>query len=130
MQIKISDLSNQLNEVLEEYKTDVTAAVNDVGHAVIKQLTNETRRNAPKNTGEYKKHISWKSAIKNAMGDKEYTWYVRGTNANLTHLLTNGHQLRNGGRTRANPFLKDAVENARIAYEKRLMEELDKLSQK
>lgn len=64
------------------------------------------------------------------MGDKEYIWYVRGSSANLTHLLTNGHQLRNGGRTHGDPFLKDAVENIKSTYEQRLKEELEKLSKK
>ncbi|WP_287448065.1 hypothetical protein [Sellimonas sp.] len=40
MKINASDLSNELNKMLEEYKGEVTAAVNNVGHDAIKQLTN------------------------------------------------------------------------------------------
>ncbi len=112
------NLSEEIKEILSEYHDEMVEEINEIGHNTIKQLTNETRRNAPKNTGKYKRHIAWTSRKENAIGDKKYIWYVKGKHYRLTHLLTDGHAKRNGGRVPGNPFLKNAVERAIAEYEK------------
>lgn len=112
------NLSEEIKKAISEYKNELTESINEIGHETIKQLTNESRRNAPKNTGSYKRHIAWMSKKNKRSGDITYTWYVKGESGRLTHLLVNGHALRDGGRVSGNPFLKNAVNNAVDKYEK------------
>lgn len=53
-----------------------------------------------------------------------YIWYVdsKDSNYRLTHLIVNGHALRNGGRSKANHFLSKAVDEVERDYLKAIEE--------
>ena len=114
--MKIDCLTEELNSILSDYRQEIVDNVNTIGHETIKELTNETRRTAPKRTGAYKKHIAWTSREERATGEKTYIWHVKGDYYRLTHLLAHGHATRDGGRVPGDPFLKNAVDNAIKSY--------------
>lgn len=114
--MEINNLAEEINSILSDYQQEIIDNINEIGHETIKELTNETRRTAPQNTGAYKKHISWTSRKEIATGEKKYIWYVKGNHHRLTHLLINGHATRNGGRVPGDPFLKNAVDSAIESY--------------
>ena len=50
-------------------------------------------------------------------GTKKYIWHVKAPDHRLTHLLVHGHATRNGGRTKADPFLQNALDTVLPEYE-------------
>lgn len=77
----------------------------------MKRLVKETKRTAPRKTGEYRKAITF-TRVKRLFGDT-FVWYARGKKGRLTHLLVHGHDMvRNGrvvGRVKGSPFLERAL---------------------
>ena len=69
----------------------------------------------------FKKNISSKE-IESVSGMKKYVWHVKAPDHRLTHLLVHGHDTPTGGRTRANPFLKNALAEVLPEYEKAVEE--------
>ena len=50
--VKPEELSDSLGQVLTLYAADVTARINAVGEAAMKDLGQATRRTAPKESGD------------------------------------------------------------------------------
>lgn len=109
--VKPSELSDSLGQVLTLYAADVTARINAVGEATMKDLVRETRRTAPKKSGDYRKAITY-TRVRGLAGDR-FIWYARGKAGRLTHLLVHGHDVvRDGrvvGRAKGNSFLERAL---------------------
>lgn len=109
--INPEELSGALGQVLTLYAADVTARINAVGEATMKDLVRETRRTAPKKSGDYRKAITY-TRVRELAGDR-FVWYARGKAGRLTHLLVHGHDVvRDGrvvGRAKGNTFLERAL---------------------
>lgn len=109
--VKPSELSDSLGQVLTIYASDITSRVNAVTEDTMKRLVKETKRTAPRKTGEYRKAITF-TRVKRLFGDT-FVWYARGKKGRLTHLLVHGHDMvRNGrvvGRVKGNSFLERAL---------------------
>lgn len=119
--IKPDQLGAALQETLGVYHADVTRRVNACSEAAAKALVKKTKVSAPKASGSYKKNIACKVLEKSPNGDK-YVWYVKPPDHRLTHLLVHGHRTRNGGRTKEDPFLKNAIDEVLPEYEKAVEE--------
>lgn len=109
--INPEELSGALGQVLTLYAADVTARINAVGEATMKDLVREARRTAPKESGDYRKAIT-STRVRGLAGDR-FIWYARGKEGRLTHLLVHGHDVvRDGrvvGRAKGNTFLERAL---------------------
>lgn len=120
--IKPGDLGKAIERELTIYSRDVTESLDEAASTAIKKLTNLTRKTAPVGRrGSYRKHISWMQDHKNARGSS-YVWYVRAPDYRLTHLLVRGHATKDGGRTKGNPFLQNALDEVLPEYEQRVEE--------
>ena len=120
--IKPGDLGKAIERELTIYSRDVTESLDEAASKEIKKLTNLTRKTAPVGRrGSYRKHISWMQDHKNARGSS-YVWYVRAPDYRLTHLLVRGHATKDGGRTKGNPFLQNALDEILPEYEQRVEE--------
>ena len=110
MSIKVDDLVEAVRGELEEYADEVTGDVKQAVKEVAKATVKEVKAKSPVKTGNYKK--SWgqvkvsetKGSVVISIRNKKYYW--------LTHLLENGHALKNGDRTRAFPHIKPAEDFA------------------
>lgn len=121
--IKPSDLGAAISEELTLYHENVVERVNRAGETAVKALVKKTKATAPVMTGDYKKRIT-SSVLPAKHGGKRYVWHVKAPDHRLTHLLVHGHATKNGGRTKADPFLKNAVDEVLPEFENAVEEAL------
>lgn len=117
-------LGAALAEELTIYGEAVTAAVDAASERAARALVERTRTTAPVGArGNYKRHIAYKELPgKSSRRGKTFAWYVKPPDHRLTHLLVHGHATKDGGRTKANPFLRAAVDQVLPAYEQEVEE--------
>lgn len=111
----VDNLSSAIVRELETYSEDVTESVKVVADDVMKDLVNNTKRDAPigARRGKYKKAISSKVST-NTKYKKILVWHVKAPHYRLAHLLNNGHVKRGGGRIAGDNHI---TKNERIAVE-------------
>lgn len=119
--IRPADLGDAIADALTIYSQEVTEEINRASEEAVKTLAKKTKATAPVASGSYKKNISSKLLKKGERGDT-YVWYVKAPDHRLTHLLVHGHATRNGGRTKKNPFLQNALDEVLPDYEKAIEE--------
>lgn len=124
--IGIEHLAKEIETTLTVYSKETTEKLKSIANKYSKILKKQTKANAPvgkRKDGKYKDSISCKKRWESANG-VSYVWYVNSKDSNyrLTHLLVNGHVKRNGGRTKPNNFLRDAVSEVTTDYLKEVEE--------
>jgi hypothetical protein len=126
--VKPGDLGAALERELTIYSEEVNEGLRQVTEESMKKLVKLTKASAPVGKrGNFKKNIT--ADYKGARGKSRKvsaTWYVRAPDYRLTHLLVHGHDKKNGGRTKPNPFLEDAVNQVLPEYEQAVEEVLKK----
>ena len=101
--VTVEEMGNIIQQEFEDYVQNTADDVKKLVEKVANDVTEEIKKNAPVDTGKYKK--SWKATkTKDGALSTEYTIHSVG-HYRLTHLLEFGHALRNGGRTRAFPHI-------------------------
>ena len=123
--VPLDKLGEAIGEQLTLYTTTVNDKIYKAGQKAVKELERKTKDTAPFNARAYHKHyvdsIATKSE-KERTGLSKHTWYVKPPAHRLTHLLVHGHATRDGGRTKADPFLKNALNEVLPEYEKAVEE--------
>lgn len=116
--IKPDQLGEALGELMNTYNEQVTEKVNNAGRKAGKQLVDRTRATAPVGyRGAFRKSIALKEEDAGHRM-KKFIWHVKPPNHRLTHLLVKGHATKDGGRTKADPFLTNALAEVLPEYEK------------
>ena len=110
-----NDLADLIAKELATYSDEVTEEVDKIAEQVADETVDELKETSPKRYGKYRR--SWKKK-KLANGSH----IVFNSIASLTHLLENGHPLRNGDRFNGIPHIKPAEEKAIQNFEKRIKE--------
>lgn len=136
--VQATELAVALEAQLSRYNQDVNDQLAEAVDASITKLVKLTKATAPKGKrhGQFAKNIAAeKSELKKARSKTHAglhgrvvraTWYVKAPDYRLTHLLVHGHEKKGGGRTKANPFLKNAVDQVLPEYEQAVQEVLSK----
>lgn len=120
--VSIDQLGNAIAQELTTYHKNVVEKLNVESEKAVKELVQKTKAAAPVGArGSFKRNISSKLLEERDRGNK-YVWYVKAPDHRLTHLLANGHATKDGGRTRADPFLANAVSEVLPKYEKAVKE--------
>lgn len=125
--IPLTKLGDAIAEELTMYRQDAQERVNKAGRKAIKEVERRTKDTAPFNARAYHRHyvdLITTTSEKSRTGDETHIWHVKAPGHRLTHLLANGHETRDGGRTRADPFLANAVAAVLPDYEKEVEEAL------
>lgn len=125
--IPFEGIGDAIAEELGLYQREVQEKLNKAGRKAIKELERKTKDTAPFNAGAYHQHYADLIATKeepSRLGDNTYTWYVKAPGHRLTHLLVHGHETKDGGRTKADPFLANALEAVLADYEREVEEAL------
>lgn len=120
------DLGIVLRDELQLYHKETIDDVNAAGERAAKKLVKLTKKTAPKKTGNYRKSLTFVTKENRATGDKEFIWGAKAPHHRLTHLLVKGHPTGNGGRTKGDPFLENAIETILPEYEREVEEALKK----
>lgn len=107
--IGVDQLGEAIARELTIYSDNVIEGIKNEAKSHVKQLVKDTKATAP--VGNRSKH--YRDSItskKTAETDRsiEYTWYVKGSDYRLSHLLEKGHALRDGGRTTGTHFIQNA----------------------
>jgi hypothetical protein len=121
--IEPKDLGDAIKKELTIYSSSVTEKINNVARAAVEKLVQLTKQTAPKGKRKSKKFansITYKETVKDR--GNEYTWYVKAPNHRLTHLLVHGHATKDGGRTKADPFLSNALDEVLPEFEHQVEE--------
>lgn len=100
MNTTINNLDSAIEDILEDYSTNITNAVNEQTEKAAEQLRKDISADAPVKTGKQKK--SWKVAKQKVAG-LDLLAIVHSTDYRKVHLLENGHLTRDGV-TRTKPI--------------------------
>lgn len=120
--ITIDNFDNTLQEILNEYKGEIANSVKKITHEVSKEFKDNTRRDAPRGKRKkFYKNIAIKKIRETPSGATDM-WYVKDPEYRLTHLIKNGHQTRNGGRTKSNDFIDKNYIIAEKDFEEKIKE--------
>ena len=130
--IHAGELGSAMEHALELYNQDVQEGIIRVTEDSMRNLVKKTRATAPvgQRKGRFKKNITadyqeLRRAKKLRGRTIRATWYVKAPDYRLTHLIVHGHATKDGGRTRANPFLQNALDSVLPEYEKEIEEVLE-----
>ena len=117
--LQSEDLTDAIMDMLTDYKKEVADGIFRVGKKAIKEIERKSIDTAPigrRVSGDHFRESIASKSEQDRLGNSTHIWYVKAPNYRLTHLLVHGHATRNGGKTRANPFLKNATESALRKY--------------
>lgn len=121
--IGVDQLGEAIARELTLYGKNVIDGVKDEAKKSMGRLVKQTKATAP--VGNRKKHYRDSiSSKKTAENDRSvsYLWYVKGSDYRLSHLLENGHALRDGGRAKGTHFIKNASDPILEQYVKAVEE--------
>ena len=114
--IKPTNIGEAIGNELTIYHEQIVEKLDEAAENAAKKLVKLTKATAPKDSGGFRRNIASKRLRKTENGST-YVWYVKPPDHRLTHLLVHGHATKNGGRTKADPFLENALETVRQEYE-------------
>lgn len=132
MKIDASQLSDTIQDALSKYHVHVTQNIKMKNEEATKKLYKATKRDAPEDTGKFKKSISYKKTLETALSSR-WVWFVKDPHYRLTHLLVHGHDLVVGtgpknatpkkvGFVKARDFLSKNVHEVQTEYIKAVKE--------
>lgn len=121
--IGIDELGDAIARELTIYGQNVIDGVKKEAKSNMSRLVKVTKATAP--IGRRRKHYRDSIKSKKMREDDRsvtYLWYVDGSDYRLSHLLEDGHALRNGGRTRGTHFIANATDPILEEYVKAVEE--------
>ncbi len=109
MSVSVNQLSEAISKELNLYHDNVITGIKKEAKKSMDQLVKDTKATAPvgKRKKHYRSNIKSKKVSENSRS-VSYVWYVGGSDYRLSHLLENGHALKNGGRVAGTHFIKNA----------------------
>lgn len=109
--VGIDELNRAIMDSLEDYNKTIVEGVKKNTKRAMKDLVEKTKATAPvgKRAKHYKDSIDSRTVSDTNYGISKL-WYVKGSDYRLSHLLNNGHALRDGGRYPGTNFIGNAVD--------------------
>ena len=86
-------VEQQMDKILTNYSKEVIQETNQAFDSVSKEAVQKLKNTSPKKTGKYAR--SWKKTVEKGGAFKTNSVVVHNTRYQLTHLLENGHIIRN-----------------------------------
>lgn len=112
MAIQIDDLNKAIRDALDDYNDTIVTGLKKNTKKAMKDLVANTKATAPvgNRSEHYRDNIASKTVSESQYGISKL-WYVKGSDYRLSHLLNNGHALRDGGRYPGTNFIGKAVDH-------------------
>lgn len=109
--VQIDELNSAIQNALDDYNKAIVTGIKTNTKKAMNDLVKNTKATAPvgNRSKHYKDSISSKTLEESEFGITK-VWYVQGSNYRLSHLLNNGHALRNGGRYPGTNFIGKALD--------------------
>lgn len=121
--VKPDGIAKAIQQELTLYGEDVLESLRAITRESVTELVRTTRTTAPKDSGDFAKHISADfRGLARGLKTVKGVWHVKAPHYRLTHLLVHGHAKQNGGRVNGDPFLKNALDAVLPEYEKKVEE--------
>lgn len=123
MAISVDQLNEAINAELKTYNATIVKGVKKYTDKAMKDLVNKTKATAPvgNRSKHYRDSITSRTESETQDGIVKL-WYVKGSDYRLSHLLNNGHALRDGGRYPGTNFIGKAVDDIVPKYIKEIEE--------
>lgn len=104
--VGVDQLAEAIEQELTIYSQEVTDKLKKQAKQSMNELVKATKADAPvgRRQKHYRDSITSKKESENARS-VNYVWYVKGSDYRLSHLLENGHALKNGGRVEGTHFI-------------------------
>lgn len=125
--VQITGLTEALQATLDDYSAKVLEGVDGASWRAADKLRQLTQANAPVGVRKkFKRSIAIKEIYKERgkYRGRTYVWHVKPPDHRLTHLLVHGHATKDGGRTKADPFLQNAIDQVAPEYVKEVEDAL------
>ena len=120
-------LAKAIDQELTTYHESVLDNLRDATRDAMTKLVRKTRTTAPKRTGAFRRAIAGDfHGLAKGLNTVRARWYVKAPHYRRTHLIVHGHVKRGGGRTKADPFLQNALNEVLPAYEEAVKEAIKK----
>lgn len=112
MAIQIDELNKAIRDALDDYNDNIVTGLKKNTKKAMKDLVANTKSTAPvgDRSNHYRDSIASKTVSESRYGISKL-WYVKGSDYRLSHLLNNGHALRDGGRYSGTNFIGKAVDH-------------------
>lgn len=119
-------LTEAVENELTIYREEVEDKLREITRKSVTNLVKKTKATAPKGKrGKFGKQIAGDfSNLKKGTRSSKAVWYVKAPEHRLTHLLVHGHATKDGGRTKADPFLQNALDEVLPEFEREVEEAL------
>lgn len=119
-------LADAVEKELTIYHEDINEKLREVTRRSMADLVRKTRATAPEGKrGKFRRSIAGDfRGLKRGSRHIFATWYVKKPHYRLTHLIVKGHATKNGGRTKADPFLENALDQVLPEYVREIEEVL------
>lgn len=126
MEIDIGEMTRTVMSEMEKWKDAEIEELEKIAKQVAKEASEKLEQTSPKGRGSRKGHYkdSWTIGVERTGSNKFYYRVYNKKKPGLTHLLENGHQMRQGGRARSFPHIKKVEEWCIKEFEKRIEERL------
>lgn len=126
LSITPDQLADAISQELAIYGEEVEDKLREATRQSMATLVRKTRATAPVGRrGTFRKQIAGDfKGLKKGNRNIKATWYVKAPDYRLTHLLVHGHATKNGGRTKPDPFLQNALDEVLPEFERQVEEAL------
>ena len=111
--VGIGSLASEVQKIVEEYGDAALDVIREVAPDKAKAAKKQLKSASPGKTGKYAK--GWSLQSQNTRLGVDVVIYNK-NKPGLTHLLENGHALRNGGRSKAIPHIGDVNDTIKAEF--------------
>jgi hypothetical protein len=127
--VDIDRVSNTIRTTLNTYSRQIVEGVEKAADVTVKEMVKETKKRPTGrfSTGRYARAIS-SQVGENTIHARSQIWYVKSPDYRVTHLINNGHALRDGGRYSGDKHVTRAAERAMADFETRVREVIENAS--
>ena len=127
--VDIDRVANTIRTTLNTYSRQIVEGVEKAADETVKEMVKETKKRPTTrfSTGRYARSIA-SQVGENTIYARSRIWYVKKPDYRVTHLINNGHALRNGGRYPGDKHVTKAANHAIERFETRVREVIENVS--